>query len=482
MRPFRGGRAAPSLRPAAASRPAPSPRPAAASVLPVGPGSGPTGFSRLPGLPRTPGSSEPIGLNAPGAPFRPGPRRADDRRVAVAAVVIAAGYLAAAVVAVVAASVPGSTIQAWLPLHLALAGGASTAIAGVMPFFVAALSAGHPADARLRAGAVALVAVGAGLVAARGLVPEWTALPSIGGTLYLAGIALTGLALRGAGRAGLMVRRPIVTHAYTLALVNVAIGASLGTLMVAGWMPVLDRWALLKPAHAWTNLVGFVSLTVVGTLLHFLPTVLGTRIVPRGSAVVAVLGLAMGSPVVVVGLLIPSSPVVGGGAALSLIGAGALAVEAGLVARARGRWTTDPGWHRLTGVGLLAGTAWFVAGVGIAGGRLLVMGAVPDAWSTPLVGAPLALGWVVQALIASWTHLLPAIGPGGPAGHAARRVVLGRAATARLLSLNVGTALVAVGWPAGQGSIAVAGLVLAGAAVLASVGLAAVALRTRVEG
>lgn len=416
------------------------------------------------------------------APFRPGPRRADDRRVAVAAVVVAAGYLAAAALAVVAVSAPGSTMSPWLPLHLALAGGASTAIAGVMPFFVAALSAGHPAPARLRAGAVALVALGAGLVAMRGLVPAWTVLPPLGGTVYLAGIALTALALRGAGRTGLMVRRPIVTHAYTLALVNVAIGASLGTLMVAGWMPVLERWALLKPAHAWTNLVGFVSLTVAGTLLHFLPTVLGTRIVPRGSAAVAVLGIAMGSPVVVLGLLIPSSPVAGAGAALSLIGAGALAVEAGLVTRARGRWTTDPGWHRLTGVGLLAGVAWFVVGVGIAGGRLIVMGAVPDAWSTPMVGAPLALGWVVQVLIASWTHLLPAIGPGGPVGHAVRRVVLGRVATVRLLALNVGTALVAVGWPAGQGAIAGAGLALAGAAVLASVGLAVAALRIRAEG
>jgi nitrite reductase (NO-forming) len=279
-----------------------------------------------------------------------------------------------------------------------------------------------------------------------------------------------------------MVRRPIVTHAYTLALGNVALGAALGTLMVAGWLPVLERWALLRPAHAWTNLVGFVSLTVVGTLLHFLPTVLGTRIVPRPGAVVAVLGIAMGSPVVVAGLLFASSPIVGGGAFLTLAGAGALAVEVVLVARARGRWTTDPGWHRLTGVGLIAGVAWFVVGAGIAAVRLLAVGAAPDAWSTALVGAPLALGWVVQILIASWSHLLPAIGPGGPRDHAARRVVLGRLATPRLVALNVGTGLIAVGWPAGLAPLGAAGAALALAAVLTSVVLALVALRTRVEG
>ena len=414
-------------------------------------------------------------------PFRPGPRRADDRRVAVASVAIAAGYLAVAAATVAVSATPGATLTPWLPLHLALAGGASTAIAGVMPFFVAALTAGHPADARVRWSAVGLVAVGAGLVALRGVVPAWTVLPPIGGTLYLAGMAATALALRGAGRAGLMVRRPIVTHAYTLALANVAIGAALGTLMVAGWLPVLERWALLRPAHAWTNMLGFVSLTVVGTLLHFLPTVLGTRIVPRPSAVVTVLGLAMGSPLVVAGLLLPSTPVVGGGAVLTLAGAAALAVEASLVARARGRWTTDPGWHRLTGLGLLAGVAWFVVGTALASARLLSVGAAPDAWFTPLVGAPLALGWVVQVLVASWSHLLPAIGPGGPKGHAARRVVLGRLATARLVALNAGTALVALGWPAGIAPLAILGLALAAAAVLASAGLALVALRTRVE-
>ncbi|OGO57945.1 MAG: hypothetical protein A2V85_13275 [Chloroflexi bacterium RBG_16_72_14] len=402
--------------------------------------------------------------------------------MAVASVVIAAGYLAAAAVAVALSEAPGTTLVAWLPLHLALVGGASTAIAGVMPFFVAALAAGHPAGARVRWAAVALVATGAGLVALRGVVPAWTAAPVIGGAVYLAGIGVTALALRGAGRAGLMARRPIVTLAYTLALGNVAIGAALGTLMVAGWLPVLERWALLRPAHAWTNLVGFVSLTVVGTLLHFLPTVLGTRIVPRPSAVVAVLGLAMGSPVVVAGLLLVSSPVVGLGAVLTLAGAGALAIEAVLVARARGRWTTDPGWHRLTGIALLAGAAWFVVGTGIAAVRLIVVGAAPDAWSTAHVGAPLVLGWVVQVLIASWSHLLPAIGPGGPLGHAARRVVLGRLATPRLVALNLGTALAAVGWPAGVALLVAAGAALGAAAILASVGLALVALRSRVEG
>jgi hypothetical protein len=374
----------------------------------------------------------------------------------------------------------------WLPLHLALAGGATTAIAGVMPFFVAALAAGHPAGVRVRVAAVGLVALGALLVAVRGVDPEAGWLPAVGGCVYLAGIGATAMAVRGSGRAGLMVRRPVVTLGYTLALVNVAIGATLGTLAVAGWLPVIERWAALRPAHAWTNLVGFVSVVIVATLLHFLPTVLGTRIVPRRSATLAVLALSMGSPVVVSGLAVGWGAVAGGGAVLTLIGAGALVLEATRDARARGRWRTDPGWHLVAEVGLLAGVAWFVVGIALASVRVIGFGLglpwAPDAWSTPLVGAPLAVGWVVGVLIASWTHLLPSIGPGGPPEHAAQRRILGRAAVPRIVAFNVGVLLLAIGWPTGIAELAVVGLALVLVAVVMSVALAVLALRSRPAG
>jgi len=393
------------------------------------------------------------------------------------ALVIAAGYLLAALLASVASAAGAALLSPWLPLHLALAGGASTAIAGVMPFFVAALAAGRPAARVLRATAVALVAVGAGIVSLRGIVPAATVLPPIGGTVYLLGIGATALAVRDAGRAGLMMRRPIVTIGYTMALFNVAVGGLLATLMVAGWAPVLERWAQLRPAHAWTNLIGFVSLVIVATLLHFLPTVLGTRILPRRSAVVAVLGLAMGVPVVVVGLIFEWAAVAGGGAVLALAGALAMALEAVLIVRNRGHWSSDPGWHRFASVGLLAGVGWFVMGVGAAAWLVLAHGVSFDAWSTVVVGAPLVLGWVAQVLMASWTHLLPSIGPGGPVDHAHQRAILGRVSGLRLLALNAGVALLAVGWPLGIGDMATSGAALVAVALLVTVVLTVLALR-----
>ncbi len=421
--------------------------------------------------------------SGPQGPYRPGPRRADDRRIATASIVLAATFLVLAVASIVAAALGAAVLSPWLPLHLALAGGASTAIAGVMPFFVSALAAGYPADRRLRAGAVALVAVGAGLVALRGVVlpaagGELVALlPALGGSLYLLGIGATALAVRDGGRAGLMMRRPVVTFGYTMALLNVAVGALLATLMVAGWGPVLERWVVLRPAHAWTNLIGFVSLVIVATLLHFLPTVLGTRILPRRSAVVAVYAVGLAAPVVVGGLLLGVGAVAAAGGLLGVVGAIAMGVEATSVVRDRGAWTSDAGWHRFASAGLVNGVGWFVVGTAVAAWLLITDGATAGAWSTALVGAPLVLGWVAQVLMASWTHLLPSIGPGGPADHAVQRRTLGRASRTRLVALNAGVALVAVGWPLGAPPLAGAGLALFAAGLLGTVVLTVLALR-----
>jgi hypothetical protein len=273
-----------------------------------------------------------------------------------------------------------------------------------------------------------------------------------------------------------------VAFAYAVAVADVLAGATLATLFVGGWLPVLERWAVLKPVHAWLNLLGFVALVIGGTLLHLLPTVLGTRIVPRASGALAVGGLAVGAPLVALGFLITGGPgpaadlLARAGATASLVGATALSWHAVEVVRARGRWTTDAGWHRMATGGLVAATGWFAVAMLIAAGRVLVAGTTPAAWRVEDVLAPLAVGWALQALVAAWTHLLPSIGPGGPPEHARQRTRLGRRATARLVALNAGTVLLALGIPTGTGPLIGAGGGLAVLALGTSLGLAAGAL------
>ena len=357
---------------------------------------------------------------------------------------------------------------AWLPLHLALAGGATTAIAGVMPFFAAAFAAARPSDARLRLGAVAAVAFGA-LGVSVGVVGSQPGLAALGGSAFVAGIILTGLAtIRPLTRA-LGPSRGLVSQGYLVALGEVAVGASLATLFVSGWAPVVGAWIQIKPAHAWLNLVGFVSLVVATTMLHFFPTVVGARIIVRPSARLTVIGLAAGAALVAGGFAIGSDLLARIGSMATIGGAIGLAVNAGRTWQTRARWTTDPGWHRFAIGALVAAIAWFIVGIGIAAGRVLVAGAAPAAFSIETAGAPLVAGWVGLAIAGSATHLLPAVGPGDPTAHGGQRRLLGRLAGTRLAIVNGGVACLAIGWP-----LQLDGLAVGGAALLA-VGLGATA-------
>jgi hypothetical protein len=291
-----------------------------------------------------------------------------------------------------------------------------------------------------------------------------------GGGAFVAGVLATGVAtIRPLSRA-LGPSRGLVSQGYVVALAEVATGALIATLFVAGWTPLVAAWGAVKPAHAWLNLVGFVSLVVATTLLHFFPTVIGARITVRPTARLTVLGLAAGAPLVALGFATGSDAIARAGAVVTAVGAGAIALNAGATWTTRARWTTDPAWHRFAIGSLISAITWFVAGTAIAAGRVLWLGAAPTAWSVEAVGAPLVAGWIGLAVLGSATHLLPAIGPGDPQAHGAQRRLLGRWALARLAAANAGVAGLAVGWP-----LRLEGLVVGGAVLLA-VGLGATAL------
>jgi hypothetical protein len=404
--------------------------------------------------------------------------RSRDRLVALGAIVVSVGFLLAALLTLALPAT--SRVGLWLPLHLALAGGASTAIAGVMPFFVAAFAAAPPADARLRSAAVAAVALGAAAVSA-GFVSGTAGLTTGGGIVFVTGILLTGMAaIRPLGRA-LGPSRGLVTRTYVVALGEVALGAAVSTLFVAGWPPIVEGWLRMKPAHAWLNLAGFVSLVIATTLLHFFPTVVGARIVTGPSARATVLGLAAGAPLVALGVAGGWDLVARAGALAMLAGAAGLAVYAWRTWETRARWTTDPDWHRLAIVGLVSAIAWFEVGVAIAAGRVLAFGADPAGWWIDAVAGPLVGGWMGLAVLASATHLLPAVGPGDPAAHARQRRLLGRASRARLTLANAGVAAVAVGLPMSVGWLAAAGAIALAAAIGATAVLLAGAVRIGLE-
>lgn len=352
------------------------------------------------------------------------------------------GFLVASIASL--ALPEGARLGTWLPLHLAMAGGAGTAIAAMVPFFVAALAVAQPASAVLRGGSIALVAAGATLAAggrAAG-VPELAALGALLDVAGFAGVGIaTALPLRRPGGP----RRPVTEAAYLAALANVLLGVSLAGLFLGGSAGIGSSWGALKPAHGWLNVFGFVCLVIAGTLIHFAPTVSGSRIRRRPSGVVAVAGLAAGAPLVALGYATGMAVVAQLGGLATLVGATALAIHGLQAHRDRSGWTTEWAWHTITAGSLLLAPVWLVVAAAIAAARLVADGADPAGWRLSELMAPLVLGFVGQVLAGALSFLVPAVSPGPPQRHARQRARLARFAILRIVTLNVGVGLLALG-------------------------------------
>lgn len=381
------------------------------------------------------------------------------------------GALAFLLAALASSALPASVRHGmWLPIHLAFAGGATTAIAGVMPFFSAAFAAAPPMDMRLRLAAVAAVSAGA-LGVSIAVVLGYPIGAAGSGVLYVAGICLVAVAtIRPFGR-GLGPTRGLVTQGYVSALLAIVLGATLAVLNLAGVELVVELWPLVRVGHAWLNLFGFVSLVIATTMLHFFPTVVGARIAARPTARLVVLGLGVGPLLVASGVILRIDLVAWAGAVLVATGAVGLTAYCVLTWRTRARWTTDAGWHAFSMAGLASAVFWFDVSVAIAAGRVVEFGASPDAWSASAVIAPLMIGWLGFAILASANHLIPSVGPGDPIAHSRQRRALGRLAIARIVAINGGTGALAIGLPLAVDGLVTAGLVLISSGLLVTAAL-----------
>lgn len=364
-----------------------------------------------------------------------------DRRLTTAGLAVTVAFLG---VAVVSLALPdGVRLGAWLPLHLALAGGAATAIAAMVPFFTAALAVAPPASPILRAATIALVAAGGTLVAfgRAAALPDIAALGAWLDVAGFAGVALaTAWPLRHAGGP----RRPLTEAAYLIALGNVLAGVVLAALFLGGSSAIVANWAALKPAHGWLNLFGFVCLVIAGTLIHFAPTVAGSRIRRRRAGVVAVTGLAAGAPLVALGYAMGAATIAQLGAIATLVGATALAAHGMQAHRDRAGWTTERDWHAITAGSLLLAPVWLVVAAAAAAAHIVTLGIDPAGWRVSELLAPLVVGVVAQVLLGALSFLVPAVTSGPPERHARQRRRLGRLAPARLIALNAGVALLTV--------------------------------------
>jgi len=345
----------------------------------------------------------------------------------------------------------------WLPVHLALAGAVSTAISGAMQNFVLALTATEAPPPWLVIGQFALVTMGAGLVAF-GRVLEHEVGLAVGGTLFLLGVAVLGWIVLRAWRRALNRRHPLPVAMYAAAVVAVLVGGTFGALIGSGAVHDAETWLGLRQAHMTLNVLGWVSLTIVGTLVTLLPTVLRIRM-PSWHGSVTVALLVVGLAAMASGLALRLGQLAAAGAVAygaGALGAGWLAVKA---VRTPRTWPVP-----VAAKHLLLALTWFVVGTLALAVALLrgldAFAGFREPYLTVFIG-----GWALQTLLGAWLYLLPMSRPGHPDERRRQLAAIELGGPLQVIALNGGIALLVLtgaGWaPRAVGALG-AGLAVGG--------------------
>lgn len=334
---------------------------------------------------------------------------------------------------VVALAHPAVPAPRWLLIHLLLLGAVSHAILVWSRHFADALlrTAPRPGDRTSQSRRLMLLNGGALLVMAGVTQAVWP-LTVAGATAVAGAVVWHGAALAVQLRRSLPGRFRSTVRYYLAAAALLPVGVVLGTLLARGLSgPWHDRAVL---AHAVVNVLGWMGLTVVGTLVTLWPTMLRIRIAEDAersarralpvlvAAIVLTAGGALTAPQWVVGL------------GLATYVGGLAMVARALVSTARGRPPSSyPAWSVAAGLLWLAGSL-LAASVSIGLADTWVEAGERFHWLTPF----LAAGFGAQVLLGALSYLVPVALGGGAVPVRAMNEVLDRGGALRIAVVNAG--------------------------------------------
>lgn len=340
-------------------------------------------------------------------------------------------WLAAAVgVALAHSAVP---VPRWLMIHLVLLGAVSHSILVWSQHFADALLRTRPRArsveqlwvrlAVLNTGAVLVVV---GVVAGR----WWVT--ATGGVAIVVAAGLHSVLLARQVRASLPARFGATVRFYVVAAALLPFGVAVGAVLARDTS--IAAHERLHIAHVLVNVLGWVGLTVLGTLVTLWPTVVGARI-EQAKAALAMRALPVLAPGVIAAALGAAGDqrhVLVAGLTAYLVGVGMVLVSVVSAARARPPVT-------YAALSIAAGVVWWC-------GCLVVMvwrAATGSTWGE-LAGAfdsvaPfLAAGFAAQLLIGALSYLVPVALGGGPASARVAHREFDRGAHVRLVVINAG--------------------------------------------
>ena len=340
--------------------------------------------------------------------------------------------LSALVIAIAHKVVPEST---WLMVHLVLLGALTHSVFVWSQHFTAALLKNRPDEARARWQRWRLSILSLGSLAVFVGVPAtWWWLVVTGAALIIWAVLWHGCSLWRQLRVALPGRFRVSVWYYVAAAGFLPVGAGFGAALALG-LDSTWHWRLLV-AHTMANLLGWIGLTVVGTLVTFWPTVLRTRMDDRAESLAkAVLPWLIGSTLVVIAGALAGLPGVAVGGLVGYLG--------GLIHWGRSLLTplrTRPP-REFAAASILAAMLWGVIALTVTGWIVLVTPLTGWGASAVLLAVVWAGGFAVQLLTGALSYLLPSVLGGGPRVVRAAAAWFDRWATFRLVVINGGLVL-----------------------------------------
>ena len=260
-------------------------------------------------------------------------------------------------------------------------------------------------------------------------VPGLYAATVVGALIVGSMVAWHGIYLLKQVRQALPSRFGVTIRFYIVAALLLPLGAAFGGMIAyPNLSGTLHSQFLL--AHEAVNVLGFVGITAVGTLVTFWPTMLRTKMVDKAltHSLRALYLMCGGLALTVVGAILGMRPLAAAGLVVYLV---ALLIVAWVMVRTLR--TKRPNEYPPMSVGM--GFLWLI--VGVAATAYLVA-TVPFAQLDMRAVTPIfVVGFLLQLLLGAMSYLLPQRMGGGPAVVRASNKEFSRFAAARVTAVNL---------------------------------------------
>ena len=324
----------------------------------------------------------------------------------------------------------------WFPVHLALLGAASQAIVGGQLMFSATLGLARGPSRTTTLYQLALLNAGAALVVGGRVWANEIALGS-GATLFLGGITWAAVLVDRQWRASPNRRFAVTGTFYRLAATSVLFGATIGAALGLGWFDDASSYMAHRSVHMAFNVLGWAGLSIVGTAITLLPTIMHVRAAPL-APVRATPWLMFGGLIVVsTGATIDTGWVTAAGFASLVAGLATFALYVK-------RIVTIPRRRRVPAAALhlMAALGWMAIVTVLA----VFFSAVEDhAALRDILVVGGAAGTIFQALLGAWSFLLPSTRPPIPERRRRELVAMELGGRSQVAVYNAGIVLVLVG-------------------------------------